>query len=276
MPVEGIRPKAVVFIAVVFLALVAMRLRWGGEDGAANEPEEPRPQLSQVQITSGGQAVEIDLKALPTRGDIEGLMDGYARVLRTGDLSERRTTAIQLAYIANEPREYENILQVRQPVLDGLRQALLAGLNDQDGRVASHCRDALIGLWRVSDSALAIERFAAGLAAYEMGDYDAALKAFEAAERLQTDAPPDLHRMMAQVYLAQSRPDQTIAQCGLALQAEPRHFLALYVQAQAHVQSSQPDKARSALDRALAIYKGFPEAVKLHDEIASRPPSDTR
>jgi len=275
MPAERIRPKTIVFIAVVFLALVAVHLRWGGEDGAAEEPEEPRPRLSQVQITSGGQAVEIDLGALPTRGDIERLMESYARVLRTGEQDERRTTAIQLAYIANEPREYETILQVRKSVLDRLRQALLAGLNDEDGRVAANCRDALVGLWRVSASAPAIERFAGGVAAYESGDYDAALKAFQTAEKLQSDPPPDLYRMMAQVYLAQSKPEQAIAQCRLALKAEPKHFVALCVLARAHAQSGQPDKARSALDRALAIYKGFPDALKLREQITAVPQSAT-
>jgi len=271
MPAETIRPKTIVFIAVVFLALVAVHLRWGGEDGAAEQPEEPRPSLSQVQIDSGGQAVEIDLRDLPTRSDIERLMEGYAYVLRTGDQDERRTTAIQLAYIANEPREYEKILQVSKPVLERVRQALLAGLNDPDARVDANCREALVGLWRVSDSAPALERFASGLTAYTAGDYDAALEQFQAAEKLQSAPPPDLHRMMAQVYLAQSRPDQAIAQCRLALQAEPKHFLALHVLAEAQAQSDHPEKARAALERALAIYKRFPEALKLREQIAAGP-----
>lgn len=270
MPLQNIRPRAVIFVALIFLALVAVHLRWGGEDGGKARTEEEGPQLSRLLITREGQPIEIDLESLPTQRDVEELMRGYVHLLLEGEENERRTTAIQLAYITNQPQEHDRLLQLSQSVLGAVRQALLKGLNDPDARVAAHCGEALVGLWRMSDSAAAVQQFTRGLTAYETGELDAALEALTKAEKLRSPAPPDLYRMKAEVYLAKSLPDLAREQCLRALESEPRHFLALYALARSHEQKGQYEKALDRLDRALTVYKGFPPARKLREELLAR------
>ncbi len=263
MGLEELRPRTVVFVALVFLALVAVHLQWGGEQEDGAPPEEQGPLLSRVQITNGGESVEIDFASLPSQSDVEGLMARYANLLVKGEVAERRTTAIELAHITHEPQDYEKLLQLSSRTQDAVRQALLKGLNDPDARVSAHCRQALVGLWRVSDSAAVIRQFQLGLAAHERRQLDDALAAFTNAEQVQSNVPPDLHRMKAEIYLATSLPTEALEECRRALEAEPRHFLALYALAKAHADTGHRDKALEALDRALTIYKAFPEANEL-------------
>lgn len=263
MGLEELRPRTVVFVALVFLALVAVHLRWGGEQEDGAPPQEQGPLLSHAQITNGGESVEIDFASLPSQSDVEGLMARYAALLVKGEVTERRTTALELAHITHEPQDYGKLLQLSSRTLDAVRQALLEGLNDPDARVSTHCRQALVGLWRISDSAAVIRQFQQGLAAHERRQFDDALAAFSNAEKVQSNVPPDLHRMKAEIYLAKSLPAEALEECRRALEAEPRHFLALYALAKAQAETGHRDEALEALDRALAIYKAFPEANEL-------------
>jgi hypothetical protein len=271
MPAEGIPTKALIAIAIVFLALVVVQLRWGPDkdrNGAAQ-----RPALSQMHIADDG-SVEIGLAADMTQGDLEALMADRVRLLREGGERERRATALELATMADDPVGRDLLLQVSQPLGRQLRVALFDGLKDPDAVVVRNCRRALIGLWRIFPNDAAARRFADGLKAYEAHDMDGALSAFQDAESLSGFCPPDLCRMMAEAWLAKSPPDPAAAVVASqkALESEPQHFLALCTKARALGDLDRSGEAVSALEGALAICPSLPEARDLRARLAGGGP----
>jgi len=267
MALERVPAKTLAFIALVFLALVVIQLRWSAnvEDKTAAEPEGPH--VSRVQISKEGKLVDVETEPVLATDKAEELVQTSIALLSSTALNERRSGAIGLAYMASEPAERQRLLGLSADLKSRLQQALAKGLQDADATVAKSCGEALIGWWRMSESAAVTQYLEQGLAAYEAGQLDEALQAFQSVEALGVALPPDLYRMKAQVYLAKSLPEQALAQCRQALQAEPNHFMALYVQARAYAQAGQNPKALQALDAALSIYKTFPEAEHLRAQL---------
>jgi tetratricopeptide (TPR) repeat protein len=256
-----------IFIALVFLVLVAIQLHWGpsAEDRAATD--EAGPRLSRIQISKDGRLEDVETEPAEPGPAADELVQTRIGLLSSGTANERRTAAIELAYMTNDATERGKLLALSPNVRARLRQALLAALADPDAAVARSGSEALIGWWRLSDSPTVTQYFQEGLAACDSGQWDVALRTFGNIEALNGAAPPDLYRMKAEAYLAQGLPDQAVVECQRALKAEPKHFMAFCVEAKALAQTGQTLKALEALDEALAIYGSFPEAQRLRAEL---------
>ena len=277
---EWVRPKTVVFMAVVFLTLVALLL-WSvrRDDNGANKD---RPlQLSRIQIRNGDKLVDVSQQAQPSDDDLAQLMLSRARLLASGAADDRRAMALQLAQITADPAERERLAQLDGVVVRELRTALAKGLNDEDAVVAANCRDALVGLWRMSGSDAASESFNQGLAAYDAGQLDTALQTFTSIERLGGSVQPDLYRLTAEIYLSQKKYDKALDECRKAVRAEEaaqvdqHSFLTLYVLARIYHAQGQDDKAIKALDGALLICHSYPEAIQLRQDLLKQRPAPT-
>ncbi|MHC4788108.1 MAG: hypothetical protein ACYS8K_02750, partial [Planctomycetota bacterium] len=195
MPPKGISARAVMFIVVVFLALVLVLLRWSADVESPAGSGEEGPRLSHIQIADEGKTVEINAEPSAANGEARELVRESIHLLLSGTTNERRATAIQLTYMASDATGRENVRRFDESLRDQVRQALLKGLRDPDLAVASRCREALIGWWRVSGSAAANRHFAQGIATYEAGRLDEALRLFQDLEELGDAVPPDLYRM---------------------------------------------------------------------------------
>jgi tetratricopeptide (TPR) repeat protein len=254
-------------IAGVFLALVLVHL-WLGAQDTGPESEQRGPQLSRIELPEDQEQVEITDEG--ATADARGLIESRIYLLEKGERNERRATAIQLAYLTEQPEARDAALHLDQSVREQLRRALLKGLNDPDEVVSENCRDALLALWRTCDSLAVTEQFREGLRAYRMGQFDEALKTFQSAEGLRGSVPPDLYRMEAQIYLARSMPEEALAACRRALELEPRNFYALLVVAHLHERQGDVAKAVRALDTALRIYSRFDAASEMREKLADR------
>jgi len=274
MVAEWFRPKTILVMAVVFMALVTMLLLVGENEDNQATPEE-QLQLSRIQIKKGDQLVDLSPGVQLTDAEMAQLLRGRIQTLASRDTADRRAVAVQLAHMTGEPAERERLRPLGAPLLQELRTALFKGLNDPDPVVSANCRDALIGLWRICDSDAASEYFAQGVAAYEAGDLDKALQTFRSVEALGGPLPPDLYRMTAEIYLSRNQPNQALDECRKAVKAEPRSFPALYVLARLYHGLGDDRRALEALDGALLIYHSYPDALKLRQQIAPPQPAAT-
>ncbi len=259
--------KALLFMAVVFLALVLAQLRWNADVPEQAPPEAEGPQVDRIQISQGGRLVDVKTEPITVRTSLDDLMESSIGSLRGGSSNERRTAAVELSYMANTPSEQEKLLALGAGLRARLRQALLDGLRDPDSAVARPCSGARIGWWRTSASPAVTQYLQSGLSALSEGQLDAALETFQSIEGLGRPCPPDVYRMKAEVYLDKSLPEQALAEARRALQAEQRHFAALYIMARAYAQLGQDRKALEALDEALTIYPGYAEAQHLRAQL---------
>jgi len=271
MALERIPAKTLIFIALVFLALVVVQLRWSADVEEKTAADQEGPRVSRIQISKGGRLVDVETERGLTTAKPEELVEAGIALLAKDTPNERRTGAIELAYMANEPAERGKLVGLNASLKTKLRQALLKGLQDADAPVAKSCGEALIGWWRMSKSTAITECFQQGLAAYEAGQLDAALQAFQNIEALGDAVPADLYRMRAEVYLGRSLPEKALTECRRALEGEPKHFMALYVQAKAYAQTGQNSKALESLNQALSIYTAFPEAQRLRARLSDSP-----
>lgn len=271
---EWVRPRTMIFMAVVFLPLVALLL-WSvkRDDNGANKD---RPlQLSRIQIKKGDQLVDVSQQAQPTDDDLAQLMLARVRLLASGAADDRRAMALQLAQITADPAERERLAQLDGRVVQELRSALVGGLNDEDTVVAANCREALVGLWRMSGSDAASESFSQGLAAYDAGQLDSALRTFNSVESLGGSVPPDLYRLTAEIYLSRKQYDKALGECVKSLRAEQHSFPTWYVLARVYHAQGQDDKAIKALDGALLICHSYPEAIRLRQDLLKQHPTLT-
>jgi tetratricopeptide (TPR) repeat protein len=266
MSADAVRPKVVLLIAGAFLLLVVLQVWMGGEK--PGDVEEAGPQLSRLELPEEGEELELTREMTPA--ELEDLTESRIYLLGNGEINERRATAIQIAMMVADPLESDRYLRMPDPLKARLREALFRGLNDGDDVVSSKCREALLGIWRTSDSVAATERFQEGLAAWDAGRLEEALEVFQSVEQLRGSVPPDLYRMKAEVYLARSRLQEALESCRQALNVEPRNFQALLVVARIHARSGDEERAMKTLDTALGIYSRFPAARQLRRDIASR------
>jgi len=266
MPSDGIHLKAAIVIAVVFVSLAIVHL-WLGVDDEGDDSAGRGLETSTMQITTDGRQLDLGIRATLTVEEMGELIERRVAQLTSGQVSERRTSAIRLARMTNDGRERERLADLEPGVLIRLRQALLAGLNDTDEMIPGYCRDALIGLWRTPDTDAGAQLYAQGLAAYEAQQFDLASQAFDSLQKLWSDLPPDVHRMRAEIAVSRSQPDEALAECDRAIAIEPKHFIAYYVQARAYGLRGDSAQAVRALDQALAAYKGFTEAADLRRKL---------
>jgi len=263
---DWFRPKTVILMAVVFLALAGMLLWQSQDEGGEPAPDES-PQISRIRVRREGQLLDLSQRIRLTNEELRQLMKSRIHLLASGALNERRAMALQLAHMTADPAERERLRDLGPDLLQELREALFAGLADEDTIVAANCRDALIGLWRMCRSVAAAEYFSQGLAAFEAGQFDRALATFQSVERLTGSAPPDLYRMTAEIYLARQEFDKALEECRKAILADPKSFPALFVLARVYRAQGNDEKALKALEGALMIYPHYPEAEKLRQEI---------
>jgi tetratricopeptide (TPR) repeat protein len=272
MALEWIRPKTIIPMAVVFLALVVVLL-WIAEN-EDNEPAQEEPlQLSRIQIKQGNELVDLSEQVPLSDAELAQLIRARIQLLSSPDLNDRRATAAQLAHMTADPAERARLQQLGPAVTQELRSALFKALNDPDPVLAAECRDALVGLWRMCDSDAASEYFSQGLAAYEAGQPDRALETFNSVEGLGGPVPPDLYRMTAEIYLAQQKFNMALEECRKAVRVEPRNFPALYVLARIYHAQGDDEKALKALDGTLLIYHTYPEALRLRQQIMQQRPA---
>jgi tetratricopeptide (TPR) repeat protein len=270
MSADWTRPRTVIPMAVVFVALVAVLL-WVSENEDNQSGTDQQPQAPRIQIKQGGQLVDLSPGSQLTDAEMAQLVRSRIQLLDSADAADRRAVAIQLAHITTDASDSDRLRPIGSPLTSELRTALFRGLNDADPVVSSNCRDALIGLWRICDSDAASDAFGQGLAAYEAGNLDDALATFRGVEALGGSVPPDLYRMTAEVYLAKKQPDQALDACRKAVAAEPKSFPALYVLARLYHGLGDDRRAMEALDGALSIYHAYPEALAMRRQIAPKP-----
>lgn len=271
MPSDRIPARAILFICVIFLALVIVHLWWSAEVDEPAAPDQQGPRLSSIRIVEGDRVVDLEAEPPAAEGSPQEVLEASLELLGTGSTNERRATAIQLAYMANDPEEHDRLAALEPGLRSRVEEGLLIGLRSQDAAVAGGCARALIGWWRIAQSAAADQHFRQGLAAYEAQQYDTALSVFRNVEELGGAAPPDLFRMKAEALLKRSQPELALAECARALEAEPMHFAAYYVQATAYAQTAQAEDAVASLDKALAVYPGFTEARRLRSALVPAP-----
>jgi tetratricopeptide (TPR) repeat protein len=263
---ELTRPKVILLIVAVFLALVGFHLWLGRQEG--NGTGEARDfRLSGIQMAERGEELDVSREMGPD--EQEALILSRANLLMNGERGERRATAMQLSYMTADPDRVVKLLQLSSGTRERLREALFQRLRDEDELVSSACRNVLLGLWRSSDTTAATEQFRRAVALYERGQLDQALAALETAEKMRGSVPADLHRMKAQVYLAKTMIELALEECRLALDREKRNFYAWLVVARIHRQAGNPQRALEGLKAALDIYPRFAEARKLREEIAA-------
>ena len=247
--------KPMALVVLVFLALAALILWWlrveedgerAGEIVMGSAEIEGEP--TDLQLEAGRGPVAAD-RARSRREEMQRL----CRVLLAGaDLSQRRSAALRLQYLADDSAE----------------EALRKGLLDEDGLVSRRCAKALESLWQQSDSASVNRLFQQGLAACEAGRYDEALERFEMCVQLDPDIA-DLYRLRAEILLETGRPEEAVRACREALRREQHHFLAHYVLARCHMDLRDGDAALDSVNRALEIYPDYPAALQLKVEILS-------
>ncbi len=266
MPAERIAARTILFIVVVFLALVVVHLRWGTdvEEEAATEAA---PSVSSIQVAEDGKLVDVMSAEWPNEGP-ESAVRSALEELSSESAESRRAVAIQLSFLTNDPAARERLLALPEELAAQVRAALLEGLHDPDPVVAANCAEALIGWWRISPSGTATRHFQRGLAQFEAGRLEAALETFEGVEGLGGAVPPELYRMKAEVHLARGEPQKALDECRRALRAEPREFPALYARARAQVKLGHVGEAVRSLEQALAIYGSYQAARELREELA--------
>ncbi len=266
----AVRPGVVLLVAGAFLLLVILHI-WLGDDRPA-ELVESGPQLSRLEVAERGEQIELGYGM--TAAELEELMVSRLHLLESGEVTERRAVAIQVALEVGDPLEADRYLRMPAELKARLREALLRRLNDEDVVVSVKSREALLGIWRTSESVAATEGFHEGLAAWNAGRLDEALEIFRSVERLPGSAPPDLYRMKAEVHLAQDRPQDALEACRRALEAEPRNFEALLVVARAYLRRGERERAMTALETALQIYHRFPAAEQLRRQLIDESQED--
>lgn len=271
---EGTIPgKGFIVIVLVFVALVVVIIRWGDESATNGTAG---PVVASIRIAEKDGMVEVSPGTSTTAEDMVALLQGRMARLLSGSDDERRAAAVEMASLAGSPGGRDRLTQIPANMLAEIRRALLGrvrtgtGLNDADPLVSSSCRDALVGMWRISHSAVCDDYLRDGLAALDADDADAALNAFVMANGLGEAAPPDLYRLLAEAYLAKDRPNDALEACRRALSADDTQFPALLAMARAYVQLREFDNANKALTVALSIYPGFAEAKTLRAEIQAQ------
>jgi tetratricopeptide (TPR) repeat protein len=256
-------------VAVVFLALVGVQLWWGSSQEEGDRDGGDVHGSTHIRYDDGtGTARDIEVDRVLRADDFRELMQARIALLTKGKTDERRLVALELAREVNRPGWRERWSEMEGTVMRQIKDALFEGLNDPDRMVSDACRDAILGLWRISASAVTMEHFERALIDLEEGRAEDALKRLESMENMR-NLPVDYYRLKAEVHIDSGQPDKALEECSRALRYERRHFLALYLMARAHTLKEQPQEALQALDRALGIYTSFPEAAKLRGDLIS-------
>ncbi len=267
---QVVRPKALIVIAGAFLALVGLHLWQQGSEQQADEVAEPSLQSSSIQVRRGENFVEIQPESLPTSSDVARMLEDRLQKLNstgTDAANQRRATAIQLAHTVEDPIGRDMLRGLGAKKRQELESALLKGLGDPDQVIAANCADALLGLWRIPDSQAAAKMVATGVRAYDGGRLQEALSAFKTVARIDGSAPPDVHRLIAEIYLALGRPGDALDSCREAIRAERNHFAAFYTLARTYLAQKESAKALTALKGALRIYPRYSKALRLAEQL---------
>lgn len=268
MPDDSIGPKAIAIVAAVFAILIAVLLIWGGSDEGMPSVQ-PEAQVSTLRIGENGQAVEVPTPSAPAGEETQQLTDDALRLLQQGSPNERRSTAIQLAYLLGDAETGQRMARLDADRRGRLREALIAGLKGSDDTVARTCAEALLGLWQTASTEAATRHLRRAITALEEGKPQDAAAMLAEVEKLGGALPPDFYRIRAEALLASGDAKAAFDDCHRALNAEPAQFAALETMARAFVQSGQRDQAVAALDRALALYPTFPAAVRLRAQLTA-------
>ncbi len=126
MAPEWFRPKTVIPMAIVFVALGFVLIRLSENQDIQNVPEE-QLQLSRIQIKQGNQLVDISPGVQLTDAEMAQLLRGRIQVLASSDTADRRAVAMQLAHMTGDPAERERLRPLGAPLLDRTAHRPLQG-----------------------------------------------------------------------------------------------------------------------------------------------------
>ena len=104
------------------------------------------------------------------------------------------------------------------------------------------------------------EEFVSGVDAFNRGDMQAAVQAFEAALLKAPDAP-EVRVNLAMTYMRLSRHDEAIAQLEQAADLAPKEPRVLFQLGNAYVEAGTYDKAIDALEQGLAAQPDLADAL---------------
>ena len=240
-------------VAGVFVLLAAIQI-WLHQ-AEQSEPGDNQPSFSPTEIEGKGQKINIGGgEGSPTGAspELDRLTREKIRRLRNGSVSERRRAALQLTFNPHPAAE----------------EALLDGLDDPERQVAEQCSQALLEVWRSSDSAVAGLLLERALEAYETGRWDAALRQLNDTSRLDPDIS-EVYRLKARIWIRRGKPDKALKNAQKAISLQEKHFRAHYLAARSYAEKGQVEKGKEQLKEALAIYPAFEEAMKLKEKLDS-------
>ena len=247
---KKISARVIGVIAGGFVLLVAVQLWLHQAEQAGNSPDQPTFSPAEVEGVDQQIALGDEQDRRPGRPTADELTRRKIKKLRNGTVSERRSAAVRLTFHPHPAAE----------------EALLAGLKDRDRHVREQCAQALLKVWRISDSRAAEKLLSRALNAYERGRWDAALTHLNDCSRMDPDIP-EVYRLRARIWLRRNRPQKALADAKRALSLEQNHFRAHYLAARALLKQGKKQKARQKIERALAIYSSFDEARSLRKKL---------
>ena len=212
------------------------------------------PTFSPTEIKETGEEIDIggDERTSAESPRVDEATRRKIRKLRNGDVSERRSAALQLSFRPHPAAE----------------QVLLDGLEDPDREVAEQCSQGLLKLWRTSDSAVAGKLMERALKAYERGRWDAALRHLNNAGKLDPDIS-EVYRLKGRIWFRRNSPDKALENAKKAISLQPNHFQARFLMARCYMKQDREDEALRQLQEALEIYPYFTEATQLKESLTS-------
>jgi len=238
-------------VAVGFVLLVGLQVWLHQAD--QGESGQDGPTFSATEIEETGQKIDIGGSddATPGRSwDVGELTRRKIRDLRSGDVSERRDAALRLTFRPHPAAE----------------PALLAGLKDPDRQVAEQCSQALLKLWRTSDSAVASQRLDRAFDTYERGRWDASLRYLDDIHKLAPDIS-EAYRLKAKIWLRRNKPAKALKNAKKAVSLQENHFRARFLMARSYLKQGKKEEARRELNRVLSTYPYFEEAAQRKKEL---------
>lgn len=248
-----ITARVIALVSVGFVLLVAIQI-WLHQ---TDQPEQTgnQPTFSPTEIKGKEQNLRIggeDEDRARAVANVDELTREKIQNLREGSVPERRSAALQLTFDPHPAAE----------------RALLEGLDDPDRHVAEQCAQALLEVWRSSDSAVASRLLDRALEAYESGRWDAALRHLKDTRRLDPEIS-EVYRLKARIWMRRDQPDRALKNAKKALSLEKRHFRARYLVARCYARQGEKEKGLQQLEKALEIYPYFEEARNFKKELSS-------
>ncbi|MFW6456725.1 MAG: tetratricopeptide repeat protein [Planctomycetota bacterium] len=252
MDTERIPGKAITVAVVLVVLLAGVHLWWEEEEREENGAGGDMV-IEETQLGVDGQQLRFET---PDKSDNKARSEEAQQLLQIlasdAPIQKRRSAALRLQYLADRTAE----------------KPLLKSLKSEDEVIARRCSETLLELWQRSESPSVNRLMKQGMAAFEDGKYQEAMRRYDMCRELDPEVS-DLYRLRAEILLFWGKTDEALHSVQKALDIQPKNFMAHYVCAQAHLSQQEGDKALSQVKQALDIYPGFEMAQDLKDKIIS-------